>query len=58
MKVQHKTRVHGASNEGSYIIGTYRFHWVAWLRGWAHIIHNPHRSIYLDRIQIVTVEQP
>jgi len=59
MKTQNRTKVYTNRFQGAkYVLGDYRFYWVAWLRGFAYTVVNINRAVFLDRYTRVTVKRP
>ena len=61
MKIQKRTRLYTTewqTDSGDYVLGTYYFYVVAWLRGFCHVMVQPNRSVYLDRYLVAIVEKP
>jgi len=56
MKNENRTKLIGAHGRCSCTIGTYRYFWVAWLRGFFYILRDPGREVFLDRITVSVSE--
>lgn len=53
-----KYRLHTNRFQGTdYILGTYRYRWVAWLRGVAYIMRAPNRAVFIDEVTYETTKE-
>ncbi len=54
METQERIRLYTNRWQGSdYVLGTYRFWIVAWLRGFLYVSAKPNRSVFLDRYEVI-----